>query len=85
MQRLDELQSELAARGITLGVARAKLSLGRAFDPDWVSQRLASRGLRRFPTLKAAINAFTKRKLGADADQAAQVSSPAGSKADEPV
>jgi high affinity sulfate transporter 1 len=82
VQRLDELQSELAARGITLGVARAKLSLGRAFDPDWVSQRLAATGLHRFPTLKAAVNAFNKQELGADADQAARA---LGSKASEPV
>jgi sulfate permease, SulP family len=85
VQRLDELRSELAAWEITFGIARAKLSLGRAFDSSWVSRRLAATGLRRFPTLKAAVNAFTKRKLGADADQAAQVSSPVGSKADEPV
>ena len=50
VQRLDELQSELAERGLTLGVARAKLSLGRAFDPGRVAQRLASTGSRRFPT-----------------------------------
>ena len=85
LQRIDELRSELAGREIMLGVARAKLSLGRAFDPNWVSRRLASTGLRRFPTLKAAVNAFTKRELGADADQAVQVSPPVGSKADEPI
>jgi MFS superfamily sulfate permease-like transporter len=85
LQRIDELRSELAGREITLGVARARLSLGRAFDPNWVSGRLAATGLRRFPTVKAAVSAFTKRKLTADADPAAQVSSPGGSKADEPV
>jgi MFS superfamily sulfate permease-like transporter len=68
VQCLDELHGELAARGITLGGARAKLSLGRAFDPSWVSQRLAATGLRRFPTLKAAVRAFERHKLGADAD-----------------
>ena len=72
VQHLDELQRELAAQEITLGVARAKLSLGRAFDPSWVSQRLAATGLGRFPTLKAAVNAFNKHKLAADADQAAR-------------
>jgi MFS superfamily sulfate permease-like transporter len=75
VQHLDELQSGLAAQGITLGVARAKLSLGRAFDPSWVSQRLAATGLRRFPTPKAAVNAFNKHKRGAVADP----------KANEPV
>jgi hypothetical protein len=50
VQRLDELRSELAAQGITFGVARAKLSLGRAFDPKWVPRRLAATELRRFPT-----------------------------------
>jgi SulP family sulfate permease len=63
VQRLDELQSELAAQGITLCVARAKLSLGRAFDPNWVSQRLAATGVPRFPTLKAAVHAFERRRL----------------------
>jgi sulfate permease, SulP family len=85
VQRLDGLQSELAARGITLGVARAKLSLGRAFDPSWVSQRLAATGLHRFPTLKAAVRAFERQKLGADADQASQRPAPVGAEADGSV
>jgi MFS superfamily sulfate permease-like transporter len=75
VQRLDELHSELATRGIMLGVARAKRSLGRAFDPSWVSQRLATAQQRRFPTLKAAVHAFERHKLGAEADLAAQRSS----------
>jgi hypothetical protein len=66
VQRLDELQSELVERELTPGVARARLSLCRAFDPGWVAQQLASKGLRRSPTLKAARNAFSKRKLDAD-------------------
>jgi high affinity sulfate transporter 1 len=65
LQRLDELRGELAARDITLGVARAKLSLGRAFNPSWVAER-AGIGLRGFPTLKAAVRAFEQRKSGAD-------------------
>jgi SulP family sulfate permease len=83
VQHLDDLQSELAAQGITLGVARAKLSLGRAFDRSWVSQRLAATGLRRFPTPKAAVNAFNKHKRGAVADPTAPRA--VGSKANEPV
>jgi high affinity sulfate transporter 1 len=70
LQRLDELRSELAAREIMLGVARAKLSLNRAFNPSWVAERPAM-GSRRFPTLKAAVHAFERRKLGANERQAA--------------
>ncbi len=83
VQRLDDLRSELAARGIMLAVARARLSVLRAFDPSWVSQRLAAAGLRRFPTLKAAVNVFHKRRPEADAEQAARRA--VGSKAGEPV
>jgi MFS superfamily sulfate permease-like transporter len=83
VQHLDELQSELAAQGITRGVARAKLSLGRAFDPSWLSQRLAATGLRRFPTLKAAINAFNKHKLEAASDRGARRA--VGSESGEPI
>ena len=85
VQRLDELHRELAAQGITLGIARVKLSLGRAFDPSWFRQRLAATDLRRFPTLKAAVHAFKKHKLGADANQAAPAPLPAASKASEPA
>lgn len=66
VQRLAELRNELAARGITLGIARARLSLNRAFNPSWVAQRQPTMELRRFPTLKAALRAFEKRKLAAD-------------------
>jgi MFS superfamily sulfate permease-like transporter len=75
LQRLDELQSELAARGVTLGVARAKRSLGRAFNPSWVAQRPAATEFRLFPTLKTAVHAFERRKPAA-ADQATQSTSP---------
>ena len=83
LQRLDELRSELARREIMLGVARAKLSLGRAFDPNWVSRRLAAMESYRFPTLKAAVRAFERRNLGADTDHAVQDPSPIGSKPNE--
>ena len=85
LQRLHELRSELAAREITLGVARAKLSLNRAFNPRWVAERLPAMGFRRFPTLKAAVHAFERHKLGTAADQAAPHPSPTGTKADHPV
>jgi MFS superfamily sulfate permease-like transporter len=81
LQRLDELHRELAEQGITLGVAHAKLSLGRAFDPSWVTRRLTATGLRRFPTLKAAVRAFEHHKLGVDPDQASQRRAPVGAKA----
>jgi high affinity sulfate transporter 1 len=70
LQRLDELHSELAAQGIMLGVARARLSLNRAFNPRWVAQRLPATGFRRFPTLRAAVRAFEDQKRGGDADPA---------------
>jgi MFS superfamily sulfate permease-like transporter len=69
LQRLDELRRELAAQGITLGIARARLSLTRAFNPSWVAQRLPATGLRRFPTLKAAVHAFEHRETGPAADK----------------
>jgi SulP family sulfate permease len=65
LQRLDELRAELAARGIMLGIARARHSLNRAFNPTWVAQRLLAMDLRRFPTLKAAVHAFQRHKAGA--------------------
>ena len=83
LKRLDELHGELAARGIAFGIARARLSLNRAFNRSWVAQRLPAMGTRRFPTLKAAVHAFEHRKLGPD--QTAGHPSPVGSKADEPV
>jgi high affinity sulfate transporter 1 len=73
LQRLDELRSELAARDIMLGITRARLSLNRAFNPRWVAKRLPAMELRRFPTVKAAVHAFERRKL----DDAAPASPPA--------
>ena len=70
-QRLDELRTELASQGITLGIARAKRSLVRAFNPGWVAQHLPALGSRRFPTLKTAVRAFERRNLAAAPDQAA--------------
>jgi MFS superfamily sulfate permease-like transporter len=68
VQRLEELRAELAARGITLGVARTKRSLNRAFNPTWLAQRPRASGLRRFPTLKAALRAFERRGAQPPAD-----------------
>jgi sulfate permease, SulP family len=81
LQRLDEMRAELAARGITLGVARAKLSLNRAFNPTWIAHRPPRRGTAplpdpqsRAPRLRAT-QGRTPRRLGG----------PAASKAAEPA
>jgi sulfate permease, SulP family len=81
LRHLEELRSELATQGITLGIARARLSLNRAFNPSWVARQFPAMGRRRFPTLKAAVHAF-ERKAAAGSTAAP---SPVGSKADEPV
>jgi sulfate permease, SulP family len=75
LQHFDELRAELATQGITLGIARAKHSIARAFNPSWVAQRFPTE-FRRFPTLKTAVHAFERRKLAAAADQAADLPSP---------
>jgi high affinity sulfate transporter 1 len=75
LQRLDEMRAELATRGITLGIARAKHSLARPFNPSWLAQRSPTE-LHRFPTLKTAVHAFERRKLAAAADQVAELLSP---------
>jgi MFS superfamily sulfate permease-like transporter len=72
LQCLEELRSELAARDITLAVARARLSLNRAFNPSWVAQRLPAVELRRFPTLRAAVHGFEHRERDAEVDLAAR-------------
>ena len=56
----------------------ARLRPGRALAGPGLQSELgraaaAATGLRRFPTLKAAVHAFEQHKLDADADQAAQV------------
>ena len=62
LQRLGELREALASRGVTLVVARARLSLNRAFNRSWVARNLPATGLRRFPTLKAAVHGFERRE-----------------------
>jgi high affinity sulfate transporter 1 len=78
LQRLGELRGELAAQGIMFGIARAKLSLNRAFNPSWIAQRPPAMEFRRFPTLKAALHAFERHKTAVDDGQAAR------SKAEQP-
>ncbi len=79
VQRLDELRRELAAQDIMFGIARARLSLNRAFNPSWIARRTVAMKFRRFPTLKGALHAFERRKAAADDDQ------PARSQSEQPV
>ena len=53
-QRVAELHAELAARGIALGVARAKRQLRRYFAPGWSGTFPGT----RFPTLKSAVRTY---------------------------
>jgi high affinity sulfate transporter 1 len=85
LQHLDELRSELAAQGIVFGIARARLSLNRAFNPSWIAQRPDAMEFRRFPTLKAAVHAFERRNAAADAGEPETNPLPVGSEADEPI
>ncbi len=65
LQKIDELEQELAARGIVFAIARAKQSPMRFFKQDWAARHRDQYGEHTFPTIKSAINAFQKRgKLG---------------------
>jgi MFS superfamily sulfate permease-like transporter len=79
VEHLDQLRRELAVRGIVFGIARARLSLNRAFNPSWIARRPAAMEFPRFPTLKAAVHAFERRSAAADDVQAAR------SQAERPV
>jgi high affinity sulfate transporter 1 len=73
IQKIDDLNDELAARGIVLARARAKRSLARYFSRAWAEQRLRSHGEYDFPTVRAALDAFQKRpKLSSQAEPEAQ-------------
>jgi MFS superfamily sulfate permease-like transporter len=85
VEHLDELRRELAGQGIVFGIARARLSLNRAFNPSWIAQRSDAMEFRRFPTLKAAVHAFERRNAAADADKPTRNPLPVRSEADEPV
>ena len=58
LQRFDELREELAAQGVTLGIARAKRQLGSAFEARWLEQRRAAAVTLTFPTLRSAVQRF---------------------------
>jgi high affinity sulfate transporter 1 len=60
-QKIDELQEELAARGIVLAHARAKRNLARFFNQGWLMKRRARRMEYDFPTVKSAVRAFNSR------------------------
>lgn len=63
-QRVAELQAELAAQGIELGIARAKRQLRGYFDPRWIERRGGAVTGKRFPTLKSAVRAFEAAMAG---------------------
>lgn len=65
LQRFDELREQLAAEGVTLGIARAKRQLGHAFDGHWLAARVGR--TVAYPTLRSAIRAFqaAQREHGA--------------------
>ena len=75
VQRFDELREELAAQGITLGVAHAKRQLRRVFEPRWVAQRRATTASLAFPTIRSAVQAFTAASA-AGGTQAAGICDP---------
>jgi high affinity sulfate transporter 1 len=58
VQKFDQMRAELAARGITLAVARARRQLGRTFEAAWLDRRRAAAPPPSFPTLRAAVQAF---------------------------
>lgn len=67
LQKFDELHEELSARGIVLGVARAKPNLARFFKQAWWRTRVERVEGYRFLTLKSAVQAFNKRATQAPA------------------
>ena len=52
------MREELAARGVTLGLARVKHQLGSAFQARWLEQRRLATATLTFPTLRSAVQAF---------------------------
>jgi MFS superfamily sulfate permease-like transporter len=85
LEHLDQLRRELSTQGIVFGIARARLSLNRAFNPSWLAQRPSAMAFPRFPTLKAAVHAFERRHAAAEDLQTATHPSPAGSGGDESI
>jgi len=61
LQKLIELQQELAARGIGLAFAGAKGGLERFFRPAWTETLRRESGVRTFPSLDLAVRAFEQR------------------------
>jgi SulP family sulfate permease len=85
LEHLDELRSELAAQGIVFGIARARLSLHRAFNPSWIAQQPDAMKFRRFPTLKSAVHAFERLNAAADAGEPKTNPLRLESETDEPI
>ena len=61
LQKIDELQEELAAQGIVLGAARVKHNLWKFFNPEWGVERRKLNAKYRFYTIKSAVRAFNSR------------------------
>jgi high affinity sulfate transporter 1 len=61
IEGLASLHRELAAKGIVLGFAEVRLSLGYAFNAAWLDEWRRSSGISLFPTLDAAIAAFEEQ------------------------
>lgn len=78
IHKIDELREELAARGITLAIAREKRSLKRFFESSWVNTRAKMISDYNFTTLKAAVRAFNRRskQTGTAESEQAGVSDP---------
>ncbi len=61
VRKIDALRQELAARGISLAYVRAKQSLKRFFNSDWVSERVTADNGLLFPTVTSGVEAFARR------------------------
>jgi high affinity sulfate transporter 1 len=60
LYKIDELRDELAAKGISMYLARVEPHLGRFFNPRYVREREKTGRKRTFQTLNPAIRAYLK-------------------------
>ena len=61
----EQVDKELAARGITLGYAGVRQSVYRTFNTGWLAQQLRGYGIAEYPTLDAATRAFEEQRASA--------------------
>ena len=80
VEQLDELRSEFAAQGIVFAIARARLSLNRAFNPSWVAQRRPAAWNFEIPDTEGSGACVRAAQAGAEDVQTAEHPSPVGSK-----